>query len=268
MKNISRGGKGFSFLRDSRYLELVCPDEFAAFRTKGLTNIAFATHEFWPGRQRLSRAGVLPFMFLQTHCSVLEHLDIVSMVEHVYLNYLAGDHALDSPETIQRAKERLYARHDEMGFLTKADFVRFGVPERFHVSAGGLRVVLKSLAERYAVELGYSPGLDAGWSASEFRRRFPERSFDTCDYCRLRPVDLHHLVPRATKASLAYASDNVVSLCVQVHGYITRRYWTPDEAARYQAAVKKSLLVASGSQPAVFREVMEILHESVYGRQK
>lgn len=266
LKNISRGSESFGFLVNSRYLRPACPDEFAAYKARGFTNVALATHEFWPGKERLRIAGVLPFMFLQTHRDVLNHVDPASMLEHVYFHFLADDDALASDESRRDAKERLCFRHNEPGFLPQKALTQYGVPSHFFRGQGGLRAVLRGLAAKYAAELDYSAPGEGGWSPAEFRRRFSDRQLDRCEYCGLQPVDLHHLVFRHMHPELAYVDDNVVPLCVQAHGYVTRRLWSPTEEALYDQSVAR-WLGASDRTPrrVLFREVMGAIHSSIYG---
>lgn len=267
LKNVSRGGTCFSFLTNSKYLEIACPERLIEFRSKGFTNIALAVYQFWPGRNYLLRSGVLPFMFLQTHRQALEHIDVESMIEHVYLNFIAEEGTVSSPEALLEAKERLYVRHYEPGFLSKETLDRFGVPYNFYKDSGGLRLVLKKLAEKYAVELGYVPGTNTHWSSAEFRKMFPERVLDACEYCGLRPVDLHHLLPRDRYPTLIYEAENVVPLCVQVHGYITRGNWTSEEARDYQKCVKAWFKAKPGpGRRNIFRPIMGDIHTNIYGR--
>ena len=91
IKNVSKGG--FSFLTNSKYLTIACPDALENFRERGYTNVALAAYEFFPGSDVLRRNSVLPYMFQQTHIKALESTDAESMIEHVYLNFLAGSDA-------------------------------------------------------------------------------------------------------------------------------------------------------------------------------
>lgn len=258
---------GFSFLTDSRYLEIACPEQLTEFRSKGFTNIALAVHQFWPGRNYLLRNGVLAFMFFQTHRKALEHVDVESMIEHVYLNFIAEESAVSSEEALLEAQERLYVRHDEPGFLSKETLQQFGVSSKFYKDSGGLRTVLKNIAEKYAIELGYVPGKDTTWSSAKFRKMFPERAMDACEYCGLRPVAFHHLLPREQYPTLVYEADNVVPLCLQVHGYITRGHWTSEEAIDYQNCVTAWLKAKSGlGRRNIFRRIIGDLHTMIYGR--
>ena len=264
LKNVSRG-TGFSFLTDSRYFHIACPQQLTEFRSKGFTNIALAVYQFWPGRDRLVRSGVLPFMFFQTHSQALKHVDVESMIEHVYLNFMAGEGGISSPEAIFEAKERFYARHDDQGFLSTAALERFGVSYNFHKDGGGLKTVLKKLAEKYAVELGYVSDERTTWSSAAFRKKFPERALDCCEYCGLRPVDIHHLLPREHYPNLIYEGENVVPLCVQVHKYITRKHWTAEEAKNYQNCVKEWCKAKSAGKRNIFQRIMGDIHRSIYG---
>ncbi len=265
LKGLSRSS-GFTFLVDGRYLEVACPKEYAEFRASGFTNTALGVYEFWPGRDHLIAAGVLPFMFHQTHRAALIKVDPQSMIEHVYLNFLAAEGPLDSGELLALAKEIFFARHNEQSFLTKSDFAKFGVPENFYNREGGLRAMLASIAHQYGVELGYLEEADSSWSTDRFRRSNEHLKLSRCRYCKLMPVDLHHLLDRATYPQLTYDEGNVVPLCVQVHQYITHGLWEHDEAAAYQAAQNRWLNRPNdANRTEVFDEVMLTLHGSVYG---
>lgn len=264
LKKVSRGG-GFSFLTHTQYLDIVCPSVVKDFRARGFTNIALALFEFWPGRAFLSQHGVLPYMFQKTRRAALTHVDVESMIEHVYLNFVADEGALDSAEALQVAKAQFLARHDEPGFITGKILHQFGVPCSFYDGVG-LRAALRSIALKYSVDLAIDADGVQRWSAAEFRKRHPGRHIDACEYCGLRPVDLHHLVPRHEQPTLTYDPDNIVALCVQVHGYISRRHWTPSEDAAYRQATQAFLRENSGQhRSAAFAAVMQTLHASIYG---
>ena len=186
LKNISRDS-GFTFLTDSRYLELVCPTEYREYREKGFTNIALGLFQFWPGKEFLRNAGVLPYMFLQTHSRAMQQLDAESIVEHVYLAFFTGSKGIPTKDALTAAKERFYARHQEQGFLTTRELDRFGVPYSFYKDSDGIQSVKEHIARRYGVELGYEKSPDTSWSSSKFRLMFPEVLYDTCAYCKLVP---------------------------------------------------------------------------------
>lgn len=263
-RNVSKSG--FSFLTDSKYLKLVCPNEYDEFRKSGYTNIALAAYEFWPGRSLLHECGVLPHMFQQTHSSALKRIDALSMVEHIYLNFLSGDNGNLSSEQLRHAKEILYARYREPGFITGQTLSSFGVPANFYSQGGGLKPILTKLHHKYGVELGYVTEAGTVWSSRKFRERFPNRNLDKCLYCNLSPVDLHHLLPRQDHPNLIYDGDNVVPLCVNVHQRITRKRWTKKEEDAYNKASKRWLKTADSKlRRQVFNKAMEKIHSEVYG---
>ncbi len=263
LKNVQRSD--FGFLVNSKYLKAACPERVGEARRLGLSNVAVAAFEFWPGRERLTAAGVLPLMFLQTHAAALVQLDTDALVEHVYVNFLAGEGTLGSPGRMRMAKERLVARHDEPGFVPQEALERFGVPYNFCKQGGGLRQILRRLAEKYRGELGMIEVSGTRWSMSEFRKRFPNSNMEKCVYCGLHPVDLHHLLPRDKYPSEVYEPENVVPLCVNVHAYITRARWTPEQAERYDEAVRKWRGAPPGSERQHhFSEVMSEIHQTVY----
>ena len=264
IKNVSKGD--FSFLVNSKYLTIACPDALMNFRTHGYTNVALAAYEFFPGSHVLRRNAVLPYMFQQTHSKALESTNAESMIEHVYLNFLSGVVGPLSTEEIRTAKERMFVRYREAGFVTGAELSRFGVPANFYSKKGTLKSILESLHRKYGEELGYLEEVDPNWSSTTFRNQFPDRNTDSCEYCQLSPVDLHHLLPRNEHPHLTYVSDNVVPVCVNVHQRITRRLWTGDEEVAYNNAKREWLRAPKEtSRLHLFNEAMELIHLKTYG---
>ena len=261
------GKAGFSFLTGSKYLNIVCPDILENFREHGYTNVALAVYEFFPGSDVLRRNAVLPYMFQQTHSKALESTEAGSMIEHVYLNFLTGVDGPVSAEQIRSAKERMYVRYNEPGLVTGAELSRFGVPGNFYSKKSTLKSILEALHRKYGEELGYLDEADPTWSRPKFKKDFPERNTDSCEYCELSPVDLHHLLPRKDYPHLTYDSENVVPLCVNVHQYITRGCWTTVEKNAYNKALKAG---SSASNKMTlrdsFNDAMELIHSAVYGK--
>ncbi len=205
-------------------------------------------------------------MFQQTHSDALQRTDAQSMIEHVYLNFISGEGVHSSQEQLRGAKERMYVRYRETDFVTGAELSRFGVPANFYLQQGGLQQILRDLHHKYGVELSYVDEGGNTWSSAKFRERFPERNLDSCEYCGLSPVDLHHLLPRDDHPSLIYDGNNVVPLCVNVHQRITRKCWTSKEKRAYNDASK--LWLRSSARECrrdVFKSVMEQIHAKVYG---
>ena len=264
VKNISKSS--FSFLTNSKYLTVACPDEFKDFRKHGYTNVALGVYEFWPGSAFLRPMGVLPYMFQQTHRDALSQTDAISMIEHVYLNFLSREGGMSPQEQLRQTQERMYVRYREAGFITSTELSRFGVPGNFYSQQGGLKSILKELHHKYGVELGYVDKGDSTWSSKKFRQQCPERNFDSCEYCGLSPVELHHLLPHRDYQSLVYESENVVPLCANVHRRITRGLWTEQERCAYNDALKLWLRSsAKECRRDMFRSVMEHIHSEVYG---
>ena len=265
IKNI--GKSGFSFLIESKYLKIACPDAFEDFRDRGYTNVALAAYEFFPGSDFLRRNAVLPYMFQQTHSDTLETTDAQSMIEHVYLNFLSVSGGATSTEQLHYAKLRLFARYNETGFVTADELSRFGVPANFFLKKGTLKSILDALHQKYGEELGYFAEVDPTWSKAVFRNKFPERNTESCEYCGVRPADLHHLVPRKKRPDLTYDSENVVALCVNIHHRITRGIWTSDEKSAYESASKDWLSSSKDKcRRHLFKSAMELLHSETYGK--
>lgn len=261
LKKISHKSSGFSFLTNSKYLEIICPDTLNEYRSHGFTNIALGVFQFWPGRSFLTDNGILPFMFYQTHKSVLDRISVEDMIEHVYLNFLiTGEN-----QELEFAKEIFYARYDERSFITSKKLTQYGVPDNFYNDRGGLRLVLSRIAEKFAVELGHIDEKHLSWSATEFRNKYPNIHFDRCKYCGLSPVDLHHLLPRSDFPTLIYHSENVIPLCLQIHGLITRNNWNHEQRTMYEAAIAKWKTAPEGKKVRVFDGIMKDLHKFIYG---
>jgi hypothetical protein len=262
LKNISRKESGgFSFLTQSKYLQIICPQTLVDFRSRGFSNIALGVYQFWPGEKFLKNNGVLPFMFHQTRKTALGKIPVQDMIEHVYLNFLSD---FDESDT-DFAKELFFARYREQGFITKQHLIKYGVPPNLYNEGGGIRILLERIAEKFGNELGMLGDEDYAWSGNEYRKRNPDLVLDKCKYCGLKPVDLHHLLPRKEYPSLAYHEENVIPLCIQIHGLITRKNLEEEQHEMYQAAIKKWHLAKDGRRTAVFDGVMKELHQSIYG---
>jgi len=84
-------------------------------------------------------------------------------------------------------------------------------------------------------------------------------NLDNCKYCRLSPVDLHHLLPRSDFPTLTYHPENVVPLCIQTHGLITRKKWSSDLREKYVSAIRMWRAADEGKKADVFNQVMDEL---------
>ena len=263
IKNV--GKNGFSFLVGSKYLKIACPSAFEDFRIRGYTNVALAAYEFFPGREVLRNNAVYPYMFQQTHAKALESTDAESMIEHIYLNFLSGADEANPSARIRSAKERMYMRYREAGFVTGAELSIFGVPANFYSKKGTLSSILEALHRKYGEELGYLEESDSTWSSSRFRKQSADRDLDSCEYCGLSPVDLHHLLPRKDYPHLTYDSENVVPLCANVHQRITRRKWTVGEEQTYNKSLNEWLRASgNANRRQLFRPAMNMIHEEAY----
>ena len=254
--------KHFSFLTNSKYLEIACPKALTNYRAHGFTNLALGLFQFYPGEEFLFKNGVLPFMFYQTHSKVIKRISVDDMVEHVYINFLSEY----GPDDITFAKEVFYARHDENGFVTSRELSKYGVPPNFYRNEGGLSSVLKRIAENFGSELGLIVSNDPLWSPSEFRKRYPDKKLNQCTYCGLFPVQLHHLLPRSKYGKLTYHSENVVPLCLQIHDLITHNRLNDEQSRGYEVGIERWKSAKDGTRAVTFEKVMFELHEFVYGR--
>jgi len=261
LRSISRDPNGMGFLANSRYYEIMCPEALSDFRKHGYTNTALGTHLFWPGADLLKRCSVLPFMFQQTHKATLEFVNVDDMIEHVYLSFVAPSER-GNPDF---AKEVFLARSNETGFLTAETLAAYGVPYNFYSDDGGLRNVLDRICEKYRQDLGLADPTDTAWSTSRFRKLHPRSEIDRCRYCGLCPVDLHHLLPRSDYPDLTFHEENVVPLCIQIHGLITRNQLNRTLAGMYASATKKWHRARDGQRATAFDEVMRQVHRHVYG---
>lgn len=261
VRNVSRKKDGFSFLCDTRYFDIICPKTVVKYREHGFTNVALGAFKFWPGEKLLKSSGVLPYMFHQTHRAASDRISPEDMIEHVYLNFLSKRHTSDE----EFAKELLVARYDEPGFISSPELAKFGVSSVFYQKHGGLKSVLESIQNKYSIELGFSDEIDISWSSFKFRKLFPNNNYKRCVYCNLSPVDLHHLLPRNEYPDLTYCEENIVPLCVQVHGLISRNYLNENQKGRYSKAIENWSMAAEGEKTQEFNIIMEELHEEVYG---
>lgn len=261
LRNLSRDPNGLGFLSNSDYYEIMCPDAVKDFREHGFTNIALGTHVFWPGKAFLRRSGILPYMFKQTHRKALEYVNVDDMIEHVYLSFIAPS---ESGNT-DFAKEVFLARWNEPGFLPAETLAAYGVPYNFYSSEGGLRMVLERLCDKYRQDLGLTDASDTSWSSLRFRKLHPDKPTDRCRYCGLAPVDLHHLLPRSDYPELTFSQENVVPLCIQIHGLISRNQLSYDRSRQYKSAIIRWRKAAEGTKVSHFDQIMIDLHNDVYG---
>jgi hypothetical protein len=200
-------------------------------------------------------------MFHQTRKRALEKIPVQEMIEHVYLNFLVK--LIDNNPDF--AKEVFFARYREQGFITKSKLDEYGIPQPFFKKEGGLRNILDRIAEKFGKDLGLVGDEDSNWSSGEFRRRNHDLVLDRCKYCGIKPVDLHHLLPRKEYPSLTYHPENVIPLCIQIHGLITRNNLEEDQRINYQSAIKKWHLAKDGRKTTVFDDIMKDIHQSIYG---
>jgi len=267
LSGITRGEKtGFGFLVDSRYLQNAFGATYKRFASRGYTNIAFGLFHCFPGREFLHQHGIMPFMFHQTHRNVLKHVDILSMIEHVYIwfwDYHTNPEThvySPNPVATNILKQRLIARAKEKDFLNSHFFRKYGVPYNFYKDEG-LANLLEQLAQKYSLELGLISDSRKNWNANIFLREHPENLYDKCKYCSLSPVDLHHLVSRQKYPEHMYNVENVIPLCLQVHGCITRKKISNSLSEKYNKCISKWLRRRNAN---VFYDVMNLIHNEIY----
>ena len=250
---------GFSFLVNGRYQRLVYPQQYEDYRKHGFTNTAFGLFYFFPGREFLFKHGILPYMLNQTQKKATSYIDIFSMIEHVYMNF----YEFGTPLSDTDKKEVFIGRYNEPNFLSTSFLRNYGVPQNFYNEYGGLKFLLEKIAQKYLAELGYVNNNDNAWSSKRFIKLFPTKTMKKCRYCDLYPVDLHHLLPQNEFSQYRFNEENVVPLCVNVHAFITRRYWNEIQEVDYRNLFKKWL---KNPKIEVFDDIMEHFHEVVYGQ--
>ena len=271
IRNVGRPSKGenvessgLSFLVNSRYLIRAFGREYDRFISKGYTTVAFCMFNCFPRRDTLATAGVVPFMFQQTHRKALRHVDPISMVEYIYLTYwpVKRDELRlsKSSELALYKKDLFVARHTDAGFITGDFLDKYGVPYNLYKDHG-IRSILSQIASEYSEDLGISTSEDSAWSRLRFLERFPDFNDTNCRYCRLSPVDLHHLLPRRQYPQYLYERTNVVPLCLPVHGAITRRKLPDEIMNEYNCMVRKWL---RSREESTFDGIMREIHDWVY----
>jgi len=265
LKNISRGS-GYFFLTASKYLKTARKLEFEEYQNQGFTNIALALYEFWPGYARLRAAGVEPYMFFQTKKEkILEHFDAKDMVEHIYMRFFSGLEENPTPERIREARELFYAFSEDQEFLTSRDLNRFGITPQYYVDVG-IQEIKKQIAREFGEELSYEVPSDPTWDRKRFLSDHPDFECEYCEYCGMFPVSLHHLLYRNEHPEFTYEEENIVPLCLTIHGMITHKKWTPDLESEYDAAMRSWQKASSGFRKREFKSVMRKLHDFGAGK--
>ena len=254
---IKTPGQPFKFLVDSRYL-----NRFKGYGTwiaDGYTRVSFAICNIWPGRTFADRRNLLPSLFLQSKQRAVGRQDAIGLVKHIYLCFLSP-----ALETTEEAKRRFFARHREHGFITGTMLRDYGMSS-LHLNQYGVRNLLKSVADEFAVDLGLRNSVTSHWNGQEFRRNNPELDLDHCHYCMRRPVDLHHLLPRSEYPELTDDPNNVVPVCVQVHAAITRNTLGDGFRRAYFDAQKAWLNARPRNRTDQFAKVMSYAHRETIG---
>ena len=247
----------FQFLTDGRYV-----NRLPGYKTgiaDGYTRVSFLVCNIWPGRAFADERNLLPALFLQTKQTAVGRQDAIGLVKHIYLCFLNP-----SVESSEYAKRRFFARYKEHGFVTGADLREHGM-SALHLNDHGVPRLLEAVAEEFAADLGLQGSAASYWNGQTFRRENPEIDCGQCRYCRRRPVDLHHLLPRAEYPEFANDPENVVPLCVQVHAAITRNALGDEIQRAYSSAQKAWLRARSGDRTDQFSEVMSSAHRETTG---
>lgn len=247
----------FQFLTDGHYLNRL--PGYKTWVDAGYTRVSFLVCNIWPGRAFADERNLLPALFFQTKQMAVGRQDAVGLVKHIYLCFL-----YPSVGSSEDAKRRFFARYKEHGFVTGADLREHGM-SALHLNDHGVPGLLEAVAEEFAADLGLRDSVASHWNGQTFRRRNPEIDWSQCRYCRRRPVDLHHLLPRSEYPEFANDPKNVVPLCVQVHAAITRNTLSDEFRRAYSSAQKAWLRTRSGDRTAQFNEAMSSAHRETTG---
>ncbi|MXY82712.1 MAG: hypothetical protein F4Y91_11785 [Gemmatimonadetes bacterium] len=101
---------------------------------------------------------------------------------------------------------------------------------------------------------------DLNWNSNRLKNQNPDVNYDVCHYCGREPTDLHHLIPRKEDSNLMYHNENVIGLCVQVHGFIHRKL-KGDFKEEYDLAKLEWKREPSKSK---FYSIMDKIHKKVW----
>ena len=247
----------FQFLVDGHYLNRL--PGYATWIADGYTRVSFAVCNIWPGKTYADERNLLPALFLQTKKMALDRQDAIGLVKHIYLCFLYG-----MVESSEDGKRRFYARYKEHGFITGAQLREHGM-SALHLNSYGVSSLLEAVAGEFAADLGLQGSAASYWNGQTFRKNNPSINWDQCRYCRRRPVDLHHLLPRSEYPELAHDVENVVPVCVQVHAAITRQTLDDNFRQAYSKAQKAWLKAGPGDRTVGFDEVMSLAHRETIG---
>ncbi len=253
------GKSAWGFLCDSRSFKKI--DGYDEWIAEGYTQIAFVVFNIYPGEAWAHAAGILPAMFSQTG-KLLTRSELIELLENIYLRFLASLPSKPSDEEINEAKRIFYIRARENSFMTTAMLRPYGFTG--HMTPHGVKDIVLAVRHKFGVELGLETDVKDSWSASKFRKQYPDRHLDQCHYCRRAPVDLHHLLPREEYAELVFEGENVVPLCTHVHAAISRNKISLDSAKELSAATSAWKTAKKGVKLRAFDDAMRHLHKELY----
>ena len=252
----------FSFLTESKYLSKL--EGYEKWRRQGFTRVAYAIYNIYPGKKFCDERHIIPELFFQTHTKNSTRQDIVRVAEHIYLWFFQKLHT-DRPEVVNGAKEEFIAMHKENNFLNQRFLQEYGISAN-HFAKHSYVSVIEELAFNFRRDLGLLDAQETlNWNKDKYIRQNPERDFAKCNYCTVTTVDLHHLLSRKERPDLAFNKENVVPLCTAAHTEITRNRLSDGMKILYKTAEVDWICAPSGEKIAAFDDVMQKIHEVVYG---
>lgn len=252
------GKSDWAFLLDSRILGKL--NDYNDWIAQGYTQLAYVVFHIYPGRNWAETSGLRPSLFSQTS-KIHTRGELVELLEHVYLRFLADLPQSPSPDDISDAKRVFYVRASEASFITNEVLSSYGF--RAHMTPHGIKDIVNAVRQKFGADLGLEALAISNWSTSEFRKRFPKRELSVCQYCGRKPVDLHHLLERSEYPELIYEDDNVVPLCTLVHSAITRNVISV-ESARQLIRAAEQWKTSKDGRLATFDNVMRAIHNEIY----
>ena len=227
--------------------------------------ISFLVHNIYPGKEYCEQHALFPERFPWSRFGV-EKKRIIEIVAKYYLY----DQKRQENRNRDEAKKLFITRWREADFLSGKDLIsEYGIND-YDINRIGVKKIKEEVANKFRRE---SPELSSSstdapqWNGEKFKENHPDIDWSKCRYCGATPTDLHHLIPRAEAPELTDNIENVVPLCLQTHGFITRRMWSKEIEEEYKDAMRAWKKAPKGRKKETFDLVMNKIHDLVRPKQ-